>query len=71
VIRLCQAADHEGDREIGHVFDAMELRYEARRIKDQRGRRFKQLVSPICTTCVARLFADDAATTTATLFEED
>jgi hypothetical protein len=49
---VCEDAKHEGDRLIPHPFDAFEIRLEARRLSDQRGRTNVQIVGCICRRCL-------------------
>lgn len=48
----CSDQHHEGDRLIRNALDAYEIRLEARRLVDQRGRRNAQLVGVICSKCL-------------------
>lgn len=48
----CEHALHSGDRLIRDSRDALEIRLEARRLVDQKGRRNVQLVGVICRTCL-------------------
>lgn len=49
---VCSDSKHSGDRLIRDARDAFELRLEARRCVDQRGRKNVQLVPVICRECL-------------------
>ncbi len=49
---VCQDPKHSGDRLIGHPLDAFEVRLEARRCADQRGRKNVQLMAVVCKECL-------------------
>lgn len=49
---VCEDVLHSGDRLISHPLDAFEVRLEARRLADQRGRTNRQLIGVICRQCL-------------------